>query len=329
MEGSSQLVVDTGLLAAAERPLLVGSPDAAQLLADHPHAQAFFFDEVGRARALAAGADPQRCTAGVRPTRSGHDLAVVFHPKGKRRRDWALAVASDALADDGQLVVVGAKREGIGSAKKLLDLRSERSGRHAKLFVAAPLRGRGTDLDAWEVRWPTGLGFEAVSLPGTFAEGRLDDASAMLLQTVELPRRGRLLDLGCGSGVLGIEAKRRAPALEVHLADADHLAAEATRRTAALAELEVTVHATDATAGLRGKFDVILLNPPFHEGVKTRASAADPVLSGAADALAPPGVLWVVANRFLPHEHVLEAAGLSVQRVREDGRFKVLRCTRP
>lgn len=318
MEGPAQLLVDTGLLAAATDPLLVGPPpaDAAAL-----GGRAFFFSEAELGRAGTG-------EAGVAPTSGGHDLAVVFHPKGKRRRDYAFAVASHALADGGQLVVVGGKRDGIGSAKKQLTVLRKQSGRHAKLFVAEPRNDLSVQLGDWETRWDTGLGFEAVSYPGTFAEGRLDAASALLLDTVTLPENGRLLDLGCGSGVLGLAAKRRQPALEVTLADADHLAVAASRRGAELAELEVTAVASDAVAKVEGTFDAILLNPPFHEGVKTSAGVAESVLQGAAERLRGNGTLWVVANRFLTHEDVLEKTGLTVERAAETGRFKVLRCVR-
>ena len=326
MEGTSQLLLDTGALERAARPLLVGSEDAAALLEAHSEARAFFFDETALARCRSRGAPLDRTEAGARPTTDGHDLVVVFHPKGKRRRDWALCVASHAVAEGGELILVGAKREGIGSAKKLLQLRDQRSGRHAKLYQADPMREADPDLDQWESRWETGLGFAAVSLPGTFAEGRLDDGSRLLLEHLELPTTGRLLDLGCGSGVLGVEAKRREPGLEVHLADADHLAVLASERTGRLAGVQVEVHASDSAAQLVAPFDVILLNPPFHEGVKTRASAAEGVLHGAADALAEGGTLWVVANRFLPHEDALETRGLRVERAAATGRFKVLRC---
>ncbi len=318
MEGPAQLLVDTGLLTEADDPLLVGPPatDAAGL-----GGRAFFFSEAERSRAGVGD-------AGVAPASEGHDLAVVFHPKGKRRRDYAFAVASHALAPGGRLVVVGGKRDGIGSAKKRLTLRHQQSGRHAKLFVAEPRTDLPTALEAWEERWDTGLGFEAVSYPGTFAEGRLDPASALLLETVALPERGRLLDLGCGSGVLGLAAKRRQPGLDITLADADHLAVAASRRGAELAELAVTTVASDAVAKVEGTFDAILLNPPFHEGVKTSSGAAEGVLKGAAERLRDGGTLWVVANRFLTHEEVLEKAGLTVERAAETGRFKVLRCRR-
>jgi len=323
MKGPSQLLVDTGLLTEARAPLLIGPPpeDAATLSASGTSVELFFFEEATHARAGVG-------RAGVAPRSTGHDLAVVFHPKGKRRRDYALAVASHALGADGKLAIVGEKREGIVSAKKALTVRAKHSGKHAKLFVGAPRTDLPAELAAWEHCWDTGLGFEAVSYPGTFAEGRLDDASALLLETAALPEAGALLDLGCGSGVLGLATKRRHPGLDVTLADSDHLAVAASARGAELAGLAVHTVASDSVASIEGHFDAILLNPPFHEGVATSAGAAETVLRGAAERLAPGGMLWVVANRFLTHETVLESAGLQVERAAETGRFKVLRCRR-
>ncbi len=322
MKGACQLLLDTGLLDAAQAPLLIGAPaDDAAALSKRDGTTLFFFEEATHARAGVG-------QAGVAPQTDGHDLAVVFHPKGKRRRDYALAVAGHALGPGGRLAIVGEKREGIGSAKKALRVDAKYNGKHAKLFVGAPRADLPAELSAWESRWDTGLGFDAISYPGTFAEGRLDDASALLLETVTLPESGALLDLGCGSGVLGLAAKSRAPTLVVTLADSDHLAVAASARGAELAALDVRTVASDSVAKVEGSFDAILLNPPFHEGVATSAGVAESVLRGAAERLTEGGVLWVVANRFLTHERVLEDAGLQVARAAENGRFKVLRCGR-
>ena len=75
----------------------------------------------------------------------------------------------------------------------------------------------------------------------------------------------RVMDLGCGYGVVGIAAARRCGAENVWMSDADPAAAEAARRNAARNGVP-GVHiacgdgfdAVDAAG-----FDLILVNPPY------------------------------------------------------------------
>ncbi|MFC5175922.1 class I SAM-dependent methyltransferase [Nocardioides taihuensis] len=49
-----------------------------------------------------------------------------------------------------------------------------------------------------------GLELDLVSGSGVFAQGRLDVGTAVLFRETEPPRSGRVLDLGCGYGVIGL-----------------------------------------------------------------------------------------------------------------------------
>ena len=68
---------------------------------------------------------------------------------------------------------------------------------------------------------------EWVYFPGTFAKGKLDTGSRLLLEAVaHLPQVARLLDLGCGTGILsGFSQLGR----EMHALDRDALALAATK----------------------------------------------------------------------------------------------------
>ena len=62
--------------------------------------------------------------------------------------------------------------------------------------------------------------------------------------------------------------------------------------------------------------------------------AADPALgaafiAAAARMLAPSGRLWLVANRALPYEAPLAAAFAHVERIADEGGFKVFAAARP
>ena len=259
--------------------------------------------------------------------------AAVFLPKSNERQNYVFGAAGRGHE---RLYVVGPKKGGIGSARKRLLALYEQVqviayGHHAQLVEATGPKPDAIEEAAQlsEKRWDTGLGFEAISLPGTFAAGRLDEGTRVLLEAMgDHSFAGRCLDLASGSGVIGIALATRGG--EWTLSDVDHLAVEASRRSAALAERPVTCIASDGFAALEGHFDYIVTNPPFHQGQATDLEVPRRFIRDAHLHLEPGGHLHLVANRFLPYESLITETFGSCTIVHEDKRFKVLstRCAR-
>jgi 16S rRNA (guanine1207-N2)-methyltransferase len=70
---------------------------------------------------------------------------------------------------------------------------------------------------------------------------------------------------------------------------------------------------------------VIVTNPPFH--VQQRAERPDigrQFIAVAAQALRPGGCLWLVANRHLPYEAVLDSSFGRVRTVTQQDGFKII-----
>lgn len=101
--------------------------------------------------------------------------------------------------------------------------------------------------------------------PGLFSPQRVDRGTLAMLSTVELQQGMRVMDLGCGCGVVGIAAAKKCGAENVVMSDADEGAVEAARENAALNGVEgVKIVLSDGFESVdESGFDLILSNPPY------------------------------------------------------------------
>ena len=101
---------------------------------------------------------------------------------------------------------------------------------------------------------------------GVFSRNEIDDASLMLVRGIpEL--HGRVLDLGCGYGFIGIYAAVKNPGISLIQTDVNERAVELCRKNCEANGIDSSeVFLSDGFASINGKFDFILFNPPIHAG---------------------------------------------------------------
>jgi len=142
-----------------------------------------------------------------------------------------------------------------------------------------------------------GIDFTFVTDQSVFSRQRLDYGSACLLEAVERddqPKTGRLLDLGCGYGALGIILKRIHPALAVVMCDINKRAVALTRRNADINQTRfVDVVESDGMRQVEGTFDLIVTNPPIRAGKET----VHRFFQEASERLNPAGSLFAVIRK--------------------------------
>lgn len=114
-------------------------------------------------------------------------------------------------------------------------------------------RDRGKLIRAW-------------SRPGVFSHRRIDPGARKLLEILELSGGERVLDIGCGCGVISVAAAMRANGVSVLAIDSHTRAIECTRRCADLNGVNTIDARLTATGeiGAAGTFDVVLANPPYY-----------------------------------------------------------------
>ncbi|WP_224156613.1 methyltransferase, partial [Escherichia coli] len=102
-------------------------------------------------------------------------------------------------------------------------------------------------------------------------------------------------------------------------------AVEASRATLATNGVEGEVFASNVFSEVKGRFDMIISNPPFHDGMQTSLDAAQTLIRGAVRHLNSGGELRIVANAFLPYPDVLDETFGFHEVIAQTGRFKVYR----
>lgn len=297
----------------------------------------FFYQDFADFRA--AGGPSEQREFGVFPDAAQADHAILDLPKSKARLVMMIDCMAACLAGGGTLWLAGENRSGIRSARAVLESHFDRvrvadKARHCVLFEAAgALPGQCFDGGRYEQQWTLEIGtamLQVHSMPGVFAHGRLDDGTALLAGELKhLPPAGRILDMACGSGILGALMKQFQPSAELVLADSDALALASARRTMAANGIEARVLATDGFSDLDGAFDLVISNPPFHEGFTTRTGHGINMLSEVRNFLRPGGQLLVVVNRHLPYRKWLDQAFDGHAVMAENSRFQVLQASLP
>lgn len=174
-------------------------------------------------------------------------------------------------------------------------------------------------------------GVPYLAAPGVFNGGRLDIGTRALLAVIDQVPDARLaVDLGCGSGILAATLATRRPGTEVIATDVSAAAVAAARRTAELGGLpRMRVLRDDAGASIPdATVDLVLLNPPFHDGGTVHTGIASKLFAAAARMLRPGGELWTVYNSHLAYRGELERVVGPTRQVSRTPKFTVTASTR-
>lgn len=170
-----------------------------------------------------------------------------------------------------------------------------------------------------------------LAAPGVFNGGRLDIGTRALLAVLdELPDARTVVDLGCGSGILAARLAQRYTDADVIATDVSAAAVAAAARTAELNGLpNVRVLRDDAGQGIPdSSVDLVLLNPPFHDGGAVHTGIASKLFASAARMLRPGGELWTVYNSALAYRGELQRVVGPTRQVSRTPKFTVTSSTR-
>ncbi|SDH88852.1 16S rRNA (guanine1207-N2)-methyltransferase [Sinosporangium album] len=270
------------------------------------------------------------------------DVLLVHVPKSLALLEDQLHRLAPRLHPGSTVIGTGMVTEIHTSTLNLFDqiigpTRTSLAVKKARLIFAVPAADRPRGADPWPKSHtlPDGAGpasgHTVVNHAGVFSAERLDIGTRFLLNNLP-PIRGRkrVVDLGCGNGVVGLAAALAGPDAEILLVDESYQAlasAEATFR--ANAQTRAEFHLGDGLTGIPpASVDLILNNPPFHSHRATSDATAWRMFTASRTALRPGGELRVVGNRHLGYHVKLRRLFGNCDVVAANPKFVILRAVK-
>jgi 16S rRNA G1207 methylase RsmC len=186
--------------------------------------------------------------------------------------------------------------------------------------------GRIRDFSArWKASVPGIESLEFTSVPGCFCHRRLDEGGLALAEVAsrelkESNGEKRLLDMGCGCGLVGYLIAKAAKDISLVMVDSHSRAVEAANINSANLKIpaEVILSDTGTPERMDGTFDVFVGNPPYYSDYRI----ADVFLETAKRALKIGGVCYTVCKnaaglvpvqeRYFPSVEIINRRGYAV-----------------
>lgn len=269
-------------------------------------------------------------------SKTAHDLVIIQFPKSKAELTFMLAMIKDSIANECLVLVVGENKSGIKSLAKLTeqqlgDCAKIDAARHCLLFASNILATQESFiLDNWLKPYSfmiKDISVDVVALPGVFSQNGLDIGTQVLLENLPKKITGELLDFGCGAGVIASYLGKVFPEIKLNLLDVSALALYSAQATLKLNNLTGHVFPSDSLSDVKGKYDYVISNPPFHQGLKTNYQATETFLSKIKPHLKPKGQVTVVANSFLRYQPIMEEAIGRTQILAKQKGFSLYHCS--
>jgi len=267
------------------------------------------------------------------------DLVLSHLPRGREVQRELIRGVARVLRPGGRFIFVASTRVGVkGCVAYARDLfgRCGVVRRKKGYHVAMTVRPEGMEPPPGRDNYTRrsivldGTDVILVSKPGVFAWDRLDGGTERLIDVMQIDRDDRVLDLGCGTGLAGLAAARRAPEGEVVLVDSDLRAVRSARRTFEANHVpNGDVLLSDGVSRVveDGVFDVVVTNPPFHQGREVDYQVAYQFVHDSHRVLRPEGRLFLVANRFIGYDDLMRQVFGNANVAYADRSYHVLTAT--
>lgn len=172
-----------------------------------------------------------------------------------------------------------------------------------------------------------GFDFEFTNHSNVFSRNKLDIGTRFFLENLPSNMSGNVLDLGCGNGIIGIKTKILNSNSKLYFNDESYMAIKSASINYKKFNFSddaqfLWTHCTEKLEDT--KFDLILCNPPFHQGTTISKDIAIDMFKSSFKILNKGGMLRIVANSHLGYQQNLKRIFGNYKLINSNKKFVIL-----
>lgn len=267
-----------------------------------------------------------------------YDLVILRVPKHNSLLEYQLHEIAPYINENTLFVAGGMTKEIHTSTlsifeKMIGDTKTTLAKKKARLILPAIQAKPAFKIEPLKFFSEETSGVKSYGLPGVFSRERLDVGTRVLLKHLpKIEHQQSIVDLGCGTGIIGTRLAKLYPTCRILFCDESYLAIESAKltytnnieQTRDNANEMANFDVTDVLQGVdHNQFNHIVCNPPFHQQNVRTLSIANRMFKQSASRLRENGTLTIVANRHLKYKPMLKQYFNQVKSVSNDPKFIV------
>jgi len=265
-----------------------------------------------------------------------YDIVLIKVPKTLALLEYELIKLSDSITSSSRVILAGMLKVLPSSVWALCErilgpTTTSLAKKKSRLIFIAPDDDRVVPENLYPVCYQLeNTEYKICNHANVFSRDSLDIGTRFFLQHIPSNTAAkRIIDLGCGNGVVGLIAAERNPTAALYFVDESFMAVASARLNflSAFAETrQVEFCVADGIDEFESNsVDMILCNPPFHQQQTLGDHIAQQMFKQSHRVLEQGGELWIIGNRHLGYHVSLKRIFGNVVQVATNAKFVILK----